>query len=258
MKLFSEKNIPILIIATGLLFALLAPFFFTRPAFHTALQFNNTGAIGDTIGGITGPILNFVGLLLVYLSFKQQFNANKSQFDRIDKERNFELTLRLLEDFKKHNSAPDFEAIKSNIIASMYSNIGSYNQDMGLVKYGSITAEDLHKKEREQFERILRQEYYGSEFNSLLFLASQILNKIETLQFYHEEKEYLEASFDYLLFDKFNHSEFSELLNFLNNEYSEIGTVIVNNDYIKNVTLKTNFFIKMNHLNSYMIRRKIH
>lgn len=74
----------------GFFVAFLAPALLTRkwgahlwPWFH----FNSeTGVIGDTFGGITGPILNFVGLILVYLSFQQQLDANKVQRKDLKKE----------------------------------------------------------------------------------------------------------------------------------------------------------------------------
>lgn len=36
-----------------------------------------TGPIGDTIGGLTAPIIGLIGSLLVYYSFKAQLRANK-------------------------------------------------------------------------------------------------------------------------------------------------------------------------------------
>jgi len=35
--------------------------------FPAVISFNNTGEIGDTIGGITAPFLSFFGAILVYL-----------------------------------------------------------------------------------------------------------------------------------------------------------------------------------------------
>jgi hypothetical protein len=63
-----------------------------------------TGFVGDTIGGIAGPILNFTGLLMVYYSLREQFKANrqqakqiKSEVDRSRSERYFDLTFKLVE-----------------------------------------------------------------------------------------------------------------------------------------------------------------
>jgi high-affinity nickel permease len=55
----------------------------------------NTGVIGDTIGGIAGPILNFTGLLLVYYSLREQFKANQQQMQQYE----YDSTTQLLERF---------------------------------------------------------------------------------------------------------------------------------------------------------------
>lgn len=75
---------------------------------------SNTGVIGDTIGGIAGPILNFAGLIVVYYSLREQIVANKAQAQQlqheVERSRNdqeFELTLQLVEkliDEAKHGA----------------------------------------------------------------------------------------------------------------------------------------------------------
>jgi hypothetical protein len=57
----------------GVFIAFLAPAILTQPAIFAFLNFSGTGQIGDTIGGTVGPILNFVGLVLLYYSFREQF-----------------------------------------------------------------------------------------------------------------------------------------------------------------------------------------
>jgi hypothetical protein len=75
----------------GLLTAFIAPAILTSkwvaaPHWYWFHFDDKTGAIGDTFGGITGPILNFVGLILVYYSFKQQLEANCQQQDALTRE----------------------------------------------------------------------------------------------------------------------------------------------------------------------------
>jgi hypothetical protein len=41
--------------------------------------FAHIGQIGDVTGGITGPILNFLGMLIVYYSLREQLRANNIQ-----------------------------------------------------------------------------------------------------------------------------------------------------------------------------------
>lgn len=68
-KEFANK---LFIAAVILVFAL--PFLFTRNL--GLIDFSKTGDIGDTIGGITAPIIGFLSAYLIYLSFKAQTEAN--------------------------------------------------------------------------------------------------------------------------------------------------------------------------------------
>jgi hypothetical protein len=68
----------------GIGIVLLSPLFFTGQNFWSRLDFTQTGQIGDTIGGITAPIVNLLGAILVYLALKAQIEANlilKKQLD---------------------------------------------------------------------------------------------------------------------------------------------------------------------------------
>lgn len=58
---------------------IVAPVLFTRPAKYSCFDFSSTGQIGDTIGGITAPIIGLVSILLLYLTLKGQLDFNKSQ-----------------------------------------------------------------------------------------------------------------------------------------------------------------------------------
>ena len=82
-------------------------YIFTRSAIINSFDFNETGEIGDTIGGITSPVINIIGSILIYISFKAQINANKIQFKAMKKEiqnqkfdRNFEIALDLYKELK--------------------------------------------------------------------------------------------------------------------------------------------------------------
>jgi hypothetical protein len=48
--------------------------------------FANTGQIGDTIGGLTAPIINLAGAILVFMSFREQVEANRIQWEKIEDE----------------------------------------------------------------------------------------------------------------------------------------------------------------------------
>lgn len=59
-------------------------FLFTSEAFAPRFVFTKTGEIGDTIGGITAPIIGVIGAALTFLAFFIQYKANEKhnlQFD---------------------------------------------------------------------------------------------------------------------------------------------------------------------------------
>lgn len=59
-------------------FILFGPYLFTRNSL-LGFSFEETGQIGDTIGGITAPFVNLLAAFLVYKSFFAQINANYIQ-----------------------------------------------------------------------------------------------------------------------------------------------------------------------------------
>lgn len=69
------------------LFAFVAPYLFTQESSCESLNFTiaNKSAIGDTIGGLMSPFIGISGLILTFLAFYMQFQANKIQREEIDR-----------------------------------------------------------------------------------------------------------------------------------------------------------------------------
>ncbi len=96
----------------GLVFMIIAPILFTRP--WGVFPFDNsTGVIGDTIGGITAPFINFIGAILVFISFKEQQRANKIQYNGLKEEinlnkniSNYNQIIELISYFKNQVESP--------------------------------------------------------------------------------------------------------------------------------------------------------
>lgn len=72
----------------GITLVILAPFIFTRSGF---IDFSNTGQIGDTIGGITAPIANLIGSILIFYALQAQIEANRIIQDQIKSQTNSEI-----------------------------------------------------------------------------------------------------------------------------------------------------------------------
>ncbi len=71
------KKIYWIILISGIILTFVAPLILTRPALFQLFDFSETGSIGSTIGGITAPILSFIGILLILVSLLEQYKVNK-------------------------------------------------------------------------------------------------------------------------------------------------------------------------------------
>jgi hypothetical protein len=60
----------------GTIFTICAPILFTKSG---SIDFTTTGQIGDTIGGITAPIVGILGAALLFFTLLEQHNFNKQQ-----------------------------------------------------------------------------------------------------------------------------------------------------------------------------------
>lgn len=74
----NNKNL-IYILSIVCIITIILPFLFTRSAFCDSLIFSGTGEIGDTIGGITAPVIGLLNAFLLYLTIKEQYAFNKEQ-----------------------------------------------------------------------------------------------------------------------------------------------------------------------------------
>ncbi len=63
-------------ILLGFVFTLGTPWLLTIPSLFPSLNFSSTGSIGDTIGGITSPVIGLLGAILLFLALKAQVKAN--------------------------------------------------------------------------------------------------------------------------------------------------------------------------------------
>lgn len=116
-----KKNINLLLFAFFIASLFLAVYAFTRHSFIKGFDLRQTGQIGDTIGGISGPIINLLGAILVYLSFREQKKANDDQWkalntekDRFNDSDNYNQLIALMDDIQK--SINSFHIIGKEII----------------------------------------------------------------------------------------------------------------------------------------------
>lgn len=75
MKFINDKAVMII----GLIATLVTPVLLTRNSCCEIFDFTETGQIGDTIGGITAPIVGLVSIMLLYMTLKEQQKYNTQQ-----------------------------------------------------------------------------------------------------------------------------------------------------------------------------------
>jgi hypothetical protein len=104
-------------------------YIFTRPAIWVEFNLSETGNIGDTIGGITAPIINLFGAYLLYISLKEQIIANEKIFDATlnqRKDHNFEIVLKTFLDLKSDLLSLEYKKFKST--AALNAFINNFNE----------------------------------------------------------------------------------------------------------------------------------
>ncbi len=67
-----------IVIVAGILFAIFAPILFTQNGICIGFA-EKEGQIGDTIGGITAPIIGILSILLLFFTLKEQMEFNEKQ-----------------------------------------------------------------------------------------------------------------------------------------------------------------------------------
>ena len=83
----SLRNTVIIISILGIILCIGSVFCFSRPCIFDLFDLSNKGEIGSAIGGMTAPILNLIGIILIYCSFHEQFKANQIQKEALQQQR---------------------------------------------------------------------------------------------------------------------------------------------------------------------------
>lgn len=78
----------------GIILLAISPYILTR-SFGLISFDADTGVIGDTIGGITAPIANLIGSILVFFALQAQIEANKLIFDQFEYQKGEETSRKL-------------------------------------------------------------------------------------------------------------------------------------------------------------------
>ena len=193
-----------LILLIGILLVIIAPYVLTRN--FGILSFDETGQIGDTIGGITAPIVNLIGAVLVYFAFLVQLDANQLIFQQIKEEKS--------EQKINQNRNYVFEIFKL-LKEELYS--FSITEEKRIGRSSSETTVMVEYKGLEAIEKMLYNlmhdhEGFGSEvyklkeFQNIIELFKKFLTTLKETQLNQIDKKYFLESVEYMYTSKIKSS----------------------------------------------------
>ncbi len=199
------------LLLVGVLIIVVMPFVLTRSSWTSALNFTQTGQIGDTIGGITAPFMSLIGAALVFLALRAQVKANELlqiQIDRENDEREDQIETQNLDQL--------YSYLETSINSFQYTGLRSGIIGINEVREEKLTGGDAFYK---LFDTI-KCEYHGSqedlhstqpvsELLSILKVMELLLNKL--LQSTSKNKEILvtltEHQFNYKILTRIRNEE---------------------------------------------------
>lgn len=181
----------------GLVVLLAFPIWITD---HFFFDYLKTGTFGDTIGGLTAPIIGFFSALLIYLSFRAQIKANyivQSQIERQEKsdreKKEIELISNLMlqfraeiNEFSYFNYEGTFEN-RQNVLHKGAEALKIY------LRHITSASEHYNKNEMEFLGFPTNQQYLG-----LLDILDKLIQIIKRSNLKLSDKEYFKSQIKYL------------------------------------------------------------
>lgn len=204
-----DKRVKYILIA-GAVVLILIPILATQ--FDWLFDFTETGQIGDTIGGLTAPVIGSISALLIYFSFRAQINANRIIQEQIDEQRekdeekkefNYQMEL------YKHLKEKIEEFYYNDLVRNKFfkgkkeSTALSYTGAEGIFKF--LEAQTIFGRK----QKINTESISFSLLKSILELFKKVISRIEI----SKEKEYDTALIESLIELQFNSAIWSNLGN---------------------------------------------
>lgn len=158
----------------------------SKPALYPFFDLSGSGAVGDTIGGITAPIINLLGAILVYASFRQQLEANRIQKNALHEQiknsqslKNFDTILDIF-----HDCVVEYKGLKfgAELPDKDQKHWKRYQEESGL-RGLKLYIYALHTQEPLAFN-----EYTGG-FRSIINVLNLLTEKLRRAEMEKEDKE---------------------------------------------------------------------
>ena len=208
----TEKQILIILII-GVILTLVSPYFLTRSA--GLIDFSNTGSIGDTIGGITSPIVSLIGSLLVYYALKAQIDANAIIQQQLNDQKVAEYDRKIVTYLSEQLNMIRTDINDLEFVESTEKVINGEKTKVSTTFRGSEAVNkylELYKLYETEGNEVLFVEVYQLEqLKLLLELINNFLNLILKEKISSEDKDYLLYNLTYIYKSKVKpHLDFHE------------------------------------------------
>jgi len=200
---------------------------FTRPAIWHTWDISHAGDVGETIGGITAPVIELIGSVLIYLSFRQQIEANKIQFDSYNEQK------------EQSNQANNYERLMG-----LYNELKYDLEKLRYIKHNGDIKEYLGPDALEHFVIDLKKtgdkvfEENTIFMNEFLYLSSSLYYLIFKIEELHTQLNPTDKSILFQKIEFMYHARFDDNL-----------TVLVNYAYHSKEQKFKNWGVALNDIN---------
>lgn len=169
----------------GIPIVIIAPYILTSS--FDFVNFNQTGVIGDTIGGLTAPFIGLIGAILVFLALKAQIHANilvQKQIENQENENKLEIESNQLNKL--------YENLKNSIDNFSYSTLETW--EFNIQESKELKGSEAFYKLFQDFycephlnEEDLKTNPKITEIISILEICDTLLDKISKSNVYDKE-----------------------------------------------------------------------
>jgi hypothetical protein len=149
------------------------------------IDIHSKAALGDTINGLTAPLIGIIGAILIYISFKEQVKSNRFHFQALHEQREWDLLYRLYEELKVD-------------LKNLQQHYGTrYNENDILDAFmNKVIADDLAVSPYPDVSKYLDYVFKQFAFLSLRISQNSILGKTEKVHLIEKSRQLFNLYFE--------------------------------------------------------------
>lgn len=177
----------LILILIFFIFSFFAPFLLALPAKYNLIDFSNTGAVGDTIGGLMNPFIAISAALLTFLAFYIQKQANDNlntdnKFTLLHKNYVDRLNLIISEidnfniSFHNNTLISNLKEVSTNSKSKKYNFTGLQGICLFLTEY-DLLRRDIHKKYENEVNKVkmIKEDFDKGTYQVLMLQINNLI-----------------------------------------------------------------------------------